>query len=499
MDIKYFKDNSCQFKEIDKVLTLSLDINEENYLLKIYPSKDNATIIFKIEQEKVQTYYYYEKFDLRDLRQRDKKFICDENINQAFFSLKEIINKSSTMIEKKSFKIIITFCNNKGIFMDFILRKKIVSQNRLNPLLIDQIRDNNKGINTLSKKMAKIEKNINNQNNIINNINNNIDNINNNIKKIKNNINIVNNIIYKSNSYKINNKNNNINNNKKDRKIIENNVRKKDKEVLFCYKNLKKSKNKIIQILFTFNLIAILLSIYMWNSIKKLKSIKGNQKIKEEENKKKFLIMNLLNDINLNIIKNKNNKNVEQKKLKKLSELNAIDENIKKYINNENSLFGNEKEILFFKNSILNKSSNKFKDINFILKYDSFYDYCFDKCKNISDNLLIVKSKKGEKIGIFSNDIINLIKNIGNKKNIFFENSIVGYIFSGEIIDEINFRDYFGFSNSFSNILKEIYNFIIEQNIKKNKYENETKNNNKKIDDENGIEKFEIYQIKYVN
>ena len=84
---------------------------------------------------------------------------------------------------------------------------------------------------------------------------------------------------------------------------------------------------------------------------------------------------------------------------------------------------------------------------------------------------------KGEKIGIFSNDIINLIKNIGNKKNIFFENSIVGYIFSGEIIDEINFRDYFGFSNSFSNILKEIYNFIIEQNIQKNKYENETKNN----------------------
>ena len=73
-DIQYEKD----------LLKMPLNLNEEKYILKIYPSKDNINIVFKLEKEKIQTYYYFEKFDLRDFRQTNKCFISDGNVQEVF-------------------------------------------------------------------------------------------------------------------------------------------------------------------------------------------------------------------------------------------------------------------------------------------------------------------------------------------------------------------------------------------------------------------------------
>ena len=64
-------------KETIDIIKISLNIDEDKYVINIYSSKDQSTIIFKIEQEKIQTFYFYEKFDLRDFKQKvfDIKFL----------------------------------------------------------------------------------------------------------------------------------------------------------------------------------------------------------------------------------------------------------------------------------------------------------------------------------------------------------------------------------------------------------------------------------------
>ena len=123
--------------DIFDILQFNINIDDEIYLIKIYPSKDNITIIFKIEKEKIKTYYFYEKFDLRDFKQKNKIFINDENIKEVFITLKDIIDKSSKTLIKNLYKTIIKFYKENEFVIDFILRKKNVSQNRLNPILIN--------------------------------------------------------------------------------------------------------------------------------------------------------------------------------------------------------------------------------------------------------------------------------------------------------------------------------------------------------------------------
>ena len=177
-----------------------INIDNENYLIKIYPSKDNITIIFKIEKEKIKTYYYYEKFDLRDFKKKNKIFINDENIKEVFITLKDIIDKSSKTLDKSLYKTIIKFSKENEFVIDFTLRKKIVSQNRLNSILINQIEDNNNGNDLLTKHMEKLDTAIEKQKNIIENINNNIININNNLKNLKSDIKSIINLTKKMNT-----------------------------------------------------------------------------------------------------------------------------------------------------------------------------------------------------------------------------------------------------------------------------------------------------------
>ena len=137
-------------KDNTNILKYDANINGDNYLINIYPSKDNITIIFKIEKEKVLTYYYYEKFDLKDFKKRGKKFLFDENINDVFSTLKKSINKCSILLNKNLFKIFITLSDKDGYIADFTLRKKILSKYRFNTLLMNQIEFNNSGVDSLS-------------------------------------------------------------------------------------------------------------------------------------------------------------------------------------------------------------------------------------------------------------------------------------------------------------------------------------------------------------
>ena len=84
MDYKDIEsDNGAKDEKEDcDILKIPLDIKEVKYILKIFPSKDDLKIIFKLEIEKIQTYYYSENFDLRDFRQKNKLFISDENIRE---------------------------------------------------------------------------------------------------------------------------------------------------------------------------------------------------------------------------------------------------------------------------------------------------------------------------------------------------------------------------------------------------------------------------------
>jgi len=89
-------------------------------------------------------------------------------------------------LEKKLMKInIIITKKNTEFTANFIVRKKIVAQNRLNYQLVQQIQENKAKIKILKKQIAKLDKTIQNKNEIIKTINENI-------KKISNVVNDIN-------------------------------------------------------------------------------------------------------------------------------------------------------------------------------------------------------------------------------------------------------------------------------------------------------------------
>ena len=185
MDIEESENEIKEVVESKDLLKIPLNKEEEKYLLKIFPSKDNISIIFKLEKEKVQTYYYYAKYDLKDFKQINKKFISEKNIYNAFLKLKEITQTSICKIEKKLMKMNIQFTKKNTEFSAiFTVRKKIVAQSRLNAQIIEQIQENKAKIKMLKKQIAKLDKIIQNKNEMIDNINNNIDKISNTVNNI---------------------------------------------------------------------------------------------------------------------------------------------------------------------------------------------------------------------------------------------------------------------------------------------------------------------------
>ena len=308
------KENDTESKDIqtnEKSIKIPIYLNGEKYLMNIYPSKDNINLIFKIEKEKIQTFYYLSKFDLKNFKRVNKIFLDDINIHDIFLHLKDICIKYIINLEtaNKSNKIFIIFKNfeTKKIKFKFALFKKIISQEKLNPLLEDQIEDNKIKLNFLRNQIIKMDKSINVKNDIINNIKTNISSINeklNNISLIyaNNNINanINSNSVSTKNSSSIesisNSENNSCNNNStnnteddyqedriKDHNYINNNLsnkkenNNKDNKVnnnnenninnpnaFFCYDSSQ--NKKIIEFLIILNVVTILIVLYILGS-----------------------------------------------------------------------------------------------------------------------------------------------------------------------------------------------------------------------------------------
>ena len=304
------KENDTESKDIqinEKNIEVPIYLNGEKYLLNIYLSKDNINIIFKIEKEKIQISYYFSKFDLKDFKSINKIFLDDINIHDIFLHLKTICIKYIINLElvNKSNKIFIIFQNieTKKIRFKFTLFKKIVSQEKLNPLLEDQIQDNKLKLNFLRNQIIKMDKSINIKNDIINNIKTTLSSINeklNNISLINANNNLNTNInsnsvstknssSIESNSNSENNScnNNSINNNEDDYqeetikdqnnfnnnssnkkenndKVNNNNENNNNPNAFFCYDSSQ--NKKIIEFLIILNVVTILIVLYILGS-----------------------------------------------------------------------------------------------------------------------------------------------------------------------------------------------------------------------------------------
>ena len=131
---------------------------------------------------------------------------------------------------------------------------------------------------------------------------------------------------------------------------------------------------------------------------------------------------------------------------------------------NEKFILEKEDEINYFKNIIKQRAKYKVKEVNLILKYksdDLSYNNFFNNCKSISENLVLIKNQEGKKIGIISKNIIGILNNILNNKNLtYVNNNFLGYIFNQGNIEELNFKEFFGVYEAFISIFKEMFNFL---------------------------------------
>ena len=310
-----FRDNDYDSKEIlmttDKIKIPHYYKNEK-YLISIYISKDNININFKLEKEKIQTYYFFEKFDLRDLNQKSKLFLTYTNIKEIFVKLKEISNSYFIDLEIKGNKISIIFKNiSTNAVIKFALRKKIVSQKKINNLIEEQLGDNTSKLNIIKNQIIKTDKSINIKNDIINNIRSRITKINdtlNNIPIISTNNNSIINSSTKNSSTNESNSENNSNHNNEDEyqetmndpnninqsnqnqnqkqetnnsvnnnKNINNNTKKNDNnnkisdnnlDTFFCFdKNDPAQNKKIIELLIILNVVTIVIVLYILSSV----------------------------------------------------------------------------------------------------------------------------------------------------------------------------------------------------------------------------------------
>ena len=317
-------------KKDNDIIELPINLNEEKYIIKIYPSRDNINLVFKLEKEKTQTYYYFEKFDLRDFRQANKIFISDYDIKSVFIRLKDISNSYSILLEKNEARMILIFRKEiEKSNIKFILRKKIVSQDRLNPLLVQQIQENKSKIIMMKEQILKLDISLQTKNEVINNINNNLTHINNIIHNIN-----LNNSINSTKNSSSNESNSeqpstpNINNNnddeeedissdekektsyyqqqtsqskksnsrrtKKNKKKKLKIVQKDNKNInnndsFFCKEGTEFIQNKkVIELLFILNFVTILIVMYLLGSIFGLRSRVVYENINDEDFTDKF-------------------------------------------------------------------------------------------------------------------------------------------------------------------------------------------------------------------
>ena len=351
-----FRENDNDSKEIEITkdnIKIPLYYKDEKYTINIYPSKDNINIIFKLQKNNIFTYYFFEKFDLRDFNQKSKLFIDIINIHDIFLELKDISKAYFINLENKDIKMNIIFKSNdinSKIAFKLPLKKKIVSQNKLNSLLVEKIIDNTIKLNNIKNQSIKIDSTLEIKKDIINNINTNIEKINNTLNNISiinfnNNTNTINSVSTKNSSTNESNSENNSNNNnedeyqeamndsdinnKKEDKNVSNINKKEDNnnnsnnddiknennsDSFFCLEKNDRSQNKkLIELLIIFNVIIIIVALYILSSV----NVEGNYDMDslsgddyDDINNNRLAYLSFLN--NLRNEKNKNYKDMLQ-------------------------------------------------------------------------------------------------------------------------------------------------------------------------------------------
>ena len=322
------KENDIESKDIqitDDNIKISTYLNGEKYLLNINSSRDNINIIFKIEKEKIQTYYFSSKFDLKDFKRINKIFIIDNNIHNIFLHLKNICKKSIFNLEltKKGNKIFIIFQNEEKNNIKFSLLKKLVSQEKINPILDEQICDNKLKLNKLKNQIREMDKSLNLKNDLIKCINSKISNLNEIIENISI-INSNNNLNLNANSNSISTKNsstetnsnsennscnnNSVNNNEEEFQEgkKENNLMDKDKEkniknnnkdnpnAFFCYDNSQ--NKKIIEFLIILNVVTISIVLYIIGTNYNLRINLEFDPVDEEDNRNRLAYLSFMDN-----------------------------------------------------------------------------------------------------------------------------------------------------------------------------------------------------------
>ena len=294
-------EKSCESKGNSPVEVYK-KINDVNYFIKIYFSKNGQSIIFKVMKENILTYYYYEKYNLSNLKENNKIFNSMNNLLDIFQNIKNNVDKYSLIMENDSSNSIkILLNNNSEMKSIFNLRKKILSKDKLNPILIEQIQENETRLKTIKKHSEKCGKTFNNQKVTIDDINGKIDTINDNLENIIKEINNIKEVIKNNNgNQKDSKENDKINKEEKKRKKPNKNKdidnEKKDEKK---YKNINKKKTlcqniAFYEVLFALNIIIIIIISYLFSKIKNLEEIEKKEILKRNKMKKKYSFVNIL-------------------------------------------------------------------------------------------------------------------------------------------------------------------------------------------------------------
>ena len=550
------KDLTC-IKESKDLLELKIENDNIKLLLKIFPSKDNISLIFKLEKEKIQTYYYYAKYDLDDFKQISKKFDKEINIKNVYYRMKDIIINQICKLEKNGLSYKVHFIKkSKETTAVFTLRKKIVSQERLNDLLLVQIQNDKNIIKNLKKQIAKLDKNIQNKNDIIDRINNNLNNItdvvnnlNTKIIEAENNTKITpskenddeikktypinkeenellkKNLItqekkqpeiiddtvgkrYVSNNRKKKNKQKNGKNGNNQNKDENNKNKTKNEDTFLCFDNDVYKNKKAYEFLIIFNFICILIVMYLLCSIYALKSNLAFDKIKDQDLMKKVTLLSLLDDgseeeiggirdniVDFNLKNDDNDNSADNSNNNKNNERPLRIKYIKAKLrdNKEVSLLKDEKDKRFFKKDIRKKIHKRVRDVKFELKYNSEEEY---KYHNFYNNYRDM------------NEILLLLSNKKGKKFGIFSNNIIfyqknqdnrdcsysGYIYKNDRYYDMNYKE---FMQSYGAYIQNILNFLKNEHLRiKKKSYSSSFGSRQLLED---VDMFEIYEIKYKN
>ena len=527
-----FETNLEKKEKAKNMLKININSDENKYVLKLYLSEEKNSIIFKLEQERIFSSFHFEKFFLNDFRQKSILFMRDYTITQVLSRLKKLLAKKETEIsmEVKDINNIIIKMKNEEekCLLNFDLKKIILTQNQLNPKLVEQIQENEALVNFLQKQITNMTKTLQEKTDLINSLNNNIININktiNDINNVNNNINNNTNSINNTINTSLNKKeeekeeseepkeekekeenkkntedkassNEEEKNEIEDKRYISNNRKKKNKKKnkkikffhgdnqnknnqnnnnkntddnsIFCFENVEIIGNKkIFELLVVFNVIMILIILCLIGSIYSIKSNLEYEKILEEEFMNKLSYLNVYNDYGEDNYDLRNG-------------MGGWD---------QGEFLIDEQQKLFFKEEIISKQNNKIKDIEFNLKYKSSkdgkkFDNFYSNCKGVVDTLLLLRNEGAHKFGLISKNIADILR--GNKvKDSQIKKNFMIYNLNRHDIFEYNIDK--NFEEIYNSFIKNIFGFFSE----KGEFED-------RIQFMGRILEIEIYELKYI-